>query len=157
MIWFWPGERGTIYQASQILNGHFEDSYGNNRIGIWKVTLTNVPETPLLDGGLGTLHQRTVKTLASGVVARLAHNAYLQYLVDTGIFGLLSYLTIIVTSVLVRRRDQWESAYAALMLTALNYAVQDFFNLGVPVASPFFWIILGLLQTEAHGKPDAAV
>ena len=156
-IWSWPGESGTLHEASQILHGHFEDYYGNDRIGIWRVTLANVPEAPLLGGGPGTLRLRTVKTLRGGVVARLAHNVYLQYLVDTGILGLLSYLAIIITSLFVRRRDQWKPVHFALILAALSYALQDFFNLGVPVASPFFWIVLGLLQTETHKKPDAVV
>ena len=156
-VWFWPGTSGTIYQASQILHGHFEDSYGSERIGIWRVTLTNVPESPMLGGGPGTLHLRTVKTLSNGSVARLAHNTYLQYLVDTGIFGLLSYLAIIVISLFVRPRDQWKPVRVCLILAAMSYAAQDFFNLGVPVASPFFWIILGLLQAKTDEEPDAAV
>lgn len=156
-VWSWPEERGTLYEASQILHGHFEDSYGNDRIGIWRVTLTNVPEAPLLGGGPGTLRLRTVKTLSGSIVARLAHNVYLQYLVDTGICGLLSYLAIIVTSLCIRRRDRWKPVHFALILAALSYAAQDFFNLGVPVASPFFWIVLGLLQTETHEKPGAAI
>lgn len=154
-VWLWPEERSTLYEASQILHGHFEDKYGNNRIGIWRVTLTNVPEAPLLGGGPGTLYLRTVKTLSGGVVARLAHNVYLQYLADTGILGLLSYLALIVTSLFVRRRDQWKPVHIGLVLSALSYAAQDFFNLGVPVASPFFWIVLGLLQTDTHEKPKA--
>lgn len=157
VIWFWPGGRGTLYEASQILHGNLQDRYGSDRIGIWRVTLSNVPEAPMLGGGPGTLYLRTVKTLRGGSVARLAHNVYLQYLVDTGILGLMSYLTLIVTSLFVRRRDQWKPVHFALILAALSYAAQDFFNLGVPIASPFFWIILGLLQTETHEKPDAAV
>lgn len=155
-VWSWPGERGTLYQASQILHGNFEDSYGSGRIGIWRVTLTNVPEAPLLGGGPGTLRLRTVKVLSNGNVARLAHNAYLQYLVDTGILGLLSYLAIIVTSLFVRRREQWKPVHIGLILAALSYAVQDFFNLGLPIASPFFWIVLGLLQTDTHEKPGVS-
>ena len=155
-VWFWPGESGTLYEASQILHGHFEDSYGNSRIGIWRVTLTNVPESPMLGGGPGTLHLRTVKTLADNTVARLAHNAYLQYLVDTGVYGLLSYLAVIVTSLFVRRRDRWKQAPIGLILGAMSYAVQDFFNLGVPIASPFFWIALGLLQTKTDEEPGIA-
>lgn len=53
VVWFWPGEKGSLYEASQILHGHLEDSYGNNRIGIWRVTLTNVSDAPLLGGGPG--------------------------------------------------------------------------------------------------------
>ena len=156
-VWFWPGERGTLYEASQILHGHFEDSYGNERIGIWRVTLTNVPESPMLGGGPGTLYLRTVAVLSNNAVARLAHNVYLQYLVDTGVLGLLSYLAVIVTAVFVRPRDQWKPVRVGLILAALSYAAQDFFNLGVPVVSPFFWIVLGLLQAETGEEPDAAV
>ena len=155
-LWYWPGESGSLYEASQILHGHLEDSYGSARIGIWRVTLTNVPEAPLLGGGPGTLHLRTVKTLSSGAVATLAHNVYLQYLVDTGILGLLSYLAVIVTSLFARRRGQRKRVQASLIPAALSYAAQDFFNLGVPVASPFFWIALGLLQTETHEKTGTA-
>ena len=156
-VWSWPEDRGTLYEASQILHGHFEDSYGTHRIGIWRVTLTNVPEAPLLGGGPGTLRLRTVKTLSDGTVARLAHNVYLQYLVDTGILGLLSYLAVIITSLFVHRHDQWKPIQTGLIPVTLSYAVQDFFNLGVPVASPFFWIVLGLLQTDTHEKPGGTV
>lgn len=153
VIWFWPGEKGTIYEASQILHGHFEDHYGTNRIGIWRVTLSNVPERPLLGGGPGTLRLRTVYYLAGLGVANLAHNVYLQYLVDTGILGLLSYLAVIVTSLFVHRRGRWKQVCVGLVLAALSYAVQDFFNLGVTISSPFFWIVLALLQTDTHEKP----
>ena len=155
-VWFWPGEEGTIYEAREILHGHFEDRYGNARIGIWRVTLQNVPERPLLGGGPGTLHLRTVYYSNAGV-ANLAHNVYLQYLVDTGFLGLLSYLGVIVTAVFVRRRGHWQPATAALIIAALSYAVQDFFNLGVTIVSPFFWIVLGLLQTDTHEKPETAL
>lgn len=157
VVWFWPGESGSLYQASQILHGHPDDFYGGERIGIWRDTLTNVPEAPLLGGGPGTLHLRTVRVLSDNTVATLAHNTYLQYLVDTGILGLLSYLSVIVTSLFVRRREQWKPIHAVLLLAALSYAAQDFFNLGVVVASPFFWIILGLMQTETHEEPGEAV
>ena len=156
-IWFWPGKSGTLYEASQILHGHFEDSYGGERIGIWRITLTNVPESPMLGGGPGTLYLRTVAVLSNDSVARLAHNAYLQYLVDTGILGLLSYLAVIVAAIFVRPRDQWKPVRVGLILAALSYAAQDFFNLGVPVVSPLFWIMLGLLQAETGEEPDAAV
>ena len=154
-VWSWPGESGSLYEASQILHGHFDDHYGTWRIGIWRTTLTNVPEAPLLGGGPGTLHLRTVYELYyNGRKAYLAHNVYLQYLVDTGGLGLLSYLAVIVTSLFARRRGQWKPVCAALAVAALSYAVQDFFNLGVTIVSPFFWIILGLMQTETHEKPQ---
>lgn len=154
MIWSWPEESGSLYEASQILHGHFEDHYGNWRIAIWRTTLTNVPEAPLLGGGPGSLYLRTIHIFSNGMVAYLAHNVYLQYLVDTGVLGLLSYLAVIVTSVFVRRRGQWSPVCAGLAITALSYAVQDFFNLGLTIVSPFFWIVLGLLQADTHEKPE---
>lgn len=155
--YFWPGESGTLYEASQILHGHIEDSYGSGRILDWRVTLTNVPDAPLLGGGPGTLHLRKVAVSKNGSVARVAHNVYLQYLVDTGVLGLLSFLALIVTSLFVRRRGQLKQARASLILAALSYSVQDFFNLGLPIVSPFFWLVLALLQTDTHEKPETAV
>ncbi|HBD86136.1 MAG TPA: hypothetical protein DC001_01765, partial [Clostridiales bacterium] len=58
-IFFWPGTEGTMYELSQFLHGHIDDSFGSSRILIWRETLGVIAERPLLGGGPDTLTLRT--------------------------------------------------------------------------------------------------
>ena len=78
-----------------------------------------------------------------------AHNAYLGYLVNVGILGLLAYLSAIVCSLVTwfkRRRDG--AMYPALGAAFVCYLIQDFFGLNLPLSAPLLWVIWGLLESR---------
>lgn len=144
---------GTLGEIKQMLKGHFEDSYGSGRIGIWRQLLEQYSRRPILGGGPGTVSDRveinysryvpeTGKTLKTRVDN--AHNEYLGYLMDEGAVGLAAYLTLIVlTAVLwIRRRG---TLLAAIGCGLTGYWAQSFFGLGLCLVLPVIWLIWGLM------------
>lgn len=73
----------------------FEETSNQGRVGIWKATLKSAVDHPLLGVGVGNfpsvlkLNPSAIKAGAS------AHNIYLNFLAEMGIFGLLIFLLII--------------------------------------------------------------
>ena len=152
-VYFYAGSSGTVYELSQVMHGHIEDSYGSSRVRIWRRALALFREHPLFGGGPGTIVERlevrfsrvvpeTGETLKS--FADNAHNVYLGILVNTGLLSLLAYLAAIAASLRKAARRDTESA-APLVAALLCFWVQDFFGLGLFLVAPLMWLLWGLL------------
>lgn len=153
-IYFSPAEEGTIYELSQVMRGNIGEKFGSSRILIWRECLKAFPDHPILGSGPDTLALRvdvqfsrvveeTGKTLRSGVDN--AHNEYLGYLINTGILGLLSYISLLLCCLHGWLRRLASPQVCAVGLGILCYCAQSFFALGLPLVSPLMWLSLGLL------------
>ena len=87
--------------------------------------------------------------------SRYSHNAYLQIWAETGIFGLLSFMFLIVTilkSGLKEMRDSSDKIMSAALISAacafLIHNLMDF-TLFLPELSLIWWAILGLLSNRS--------
>lgn len=156
-VYFWPGQSGFIHEASQILHGHVEPSYGHDRIGIWQLAWTYVREHPIIGNGPGSgawLLQsiREVNEEMNRVtVTYNVHNTYLGYLMEGGLLSLGCYLAILGGAAWGWVRRCANDGLAALGAGVACYLVQDFFSLNLVVAAPFLWVGLGLLAgTDAR-------
>ena len=159
LLWFWPGTDGAAYEISQMIHGHFEDSYGSSRILIWRGCLALAPERPLLGGGPGTLSMRldiifsrfvpeTGTTLESYVDN--AHNIYLGYLTNTGVLGLAAYLWLLLCCGLSAFSSNDLSRVCALAVFC--GAVHAFFGLGLCLTEPIFFVFLGFCASRIGKK-----
>lgn len=165
-VYFWPADSGTVWELSRILHGDIRDEFGSHRVQIWRAALDLVPQRPLLGGGPGTFGRRVDIVWeryveAIGSVRRTAvtntHNAYLGYLVNHGIAGLLSYLALIVCSAVTWLRRRLDRPYYAAMGGGLLCAlIQDFFCVNLSLVTPLMWVVWGLLETadEAGFLPE---
>lgn len=72
-----------------------------------------------------------------------AHNEYLEYLVTTGIFGLLTYILIIIRSITtgVKKSNIFTIASA---LAVFAYAAQATANIAIPIATPIYIAFLSI-------------
>jgi O-antigen ligase len=156
-VWLWPGDSGTLWEASRVLHGDIRDEFGSHRVQIWRQALSLVPARPLLGAGPGTAAARlnivwtrfieqTGVTRTTGVDN--THNVYLGYLLNVGILGLGAYLAAMACSFVtwVKRRHTG-ALFAALGAGMLCYFVQDFFGIGLVLSSPFLWLAWGLLES----------
>ena len=143
----------SSYELGQMLHGHFEDSYGSGRIGIWRQLLSVYPQRPLLGGGPGTVsdrieinYSRYVPETGSTLKTRVdnAHNEYLGYLMDDGALGFTAYAAMVVLTLIrwIRRRRE---ADAALGCGLAGYWVQSFFGIGLCLVLPVIWLAWGLM------------
>lgn len=164
LIYFWPGDCGTVYELSCVLHGEIHDQFGSSRILIWRDVLALVPERLLFGGGPDTLALRLDLTFSrfvpeTGVTLHTfvdnAHNEYLGYLVNVGLLGLMAYLAAMVCSIVtwLRHRDV-ASILPALGCGILCYWIQGLFGLGLCIVAPVLWILWGLLESRDHNFAD---
>lgn len=154
---------GPAYEASRMLHGDFDDSFGSARIGIWRQTLERIADRPWLGGGPGTLAARLdivfSRVTETGVTLTTrvdnAHNIYLQLAADLGLPALAAYLLLLgaLTAGWWRNRGA-NGATAVLGAAIVCYAAQDAFNLGSILVQPLFWLLAALLTAQIKaGKP----
>ena len=101
----------------------FEDSWGNYRGFVWRRLMEAYRDfsVPQMLFGYGNESVKAIMTdryyddmmNTVGVIYDNAHNEYLQYLITTGIFGAVSYVGLLVTTV------------AALVRTAVSGAAMN--------------------------------
>lgn len=155
-VYFFAPESGTLWELSQVLHGHLEDSFGSSRILIWRRVLEIIPQRPLLGGGPGTLalridvnFSRFVEETGNTLTAFIdnAHNEYLGTLANTGLLSLLCYAAAQIVSVVLAIK-RGGCAALCLICALVCYWISGFFGLGLFLVSPLMWICWGLLAAE---------
>lgn len=146
---------GVLYEAHQLMHGHWDNHYGSGRLFIWQAAAKLVPQRLLLGGGPDTLGIRTKAYFehydaAFDMMIRskidTAHNEYLNVLVNQGLPAMLLYLAALVfTAVFWVKTSAADSAVAICGSGVLGYCIQAFFGISSPVSTPFFWLLFGLL------------
>ncbi len=79
-----------------------------------------------------------------------AHNEYIQYLVTTGILGLLSYISIWAANIYCIMKNKLKvSLYTkAISLAIIIYLIQAAVNINQPISTPLLFLLLGVSQIE---------
>ena len=90
------------------------------------------------------------------------HNEYLQNLVTMGPIGMLSYLGLIIGSVIViwktaKSAEEKTWLFAAAFAIAC-YGTQAMVNISMPIVAPVMWVLIGLglsaVREAAHGAEE---
>lgn len=157
-VYWYPAESGSLYELSRILHGDISDSFGSNRIRIWRAVLDLVPAHPLLGGGPDTLaarldltFSRLVEETGATLVTRVdnAHNEYLGHLANLGALGLGAYLIAMAASLRTWFRQCNTVVSAAIGCAVLCYWLEGLFGLGLVLTNPLLWTFWALLETES--------
>ena len=142
-----PSLSDTLWQIQQVLKGKMQDSFGSNRIRVWRRALLRAGEYPLFGLGPGTFRfiiQLPVLTERGPLedVFDNPHNVVLQVLVDGGIpaacFFLCLLLLLIISGI---RRGGWNSV---LSLSVAAWLLQGMFTFSICVVTPVFWAVAGM-------------
>ena len=149
-LWFYNGHSsGMVWEASEVLRGNWNDTFGSRRIFIWRNVLENIHmETLLLGTGPDTLGYWPIepfsryidaigRTVFTGIDA--AHNEYLHILATGGLLSLLSYMGALFWAMIkwLRAPDNTLSAISGTGM--LFYFIQAFFGISQFLTAPFFW------------------
>lgn len=157
-VFFYKGNNLTIHEVSEVMHGRMSDDFGTGRGLIWNQGIELFLEHPWLGTGPGTTSKRfyiqwyRANTGITNYVDN-AHNAYLGYLINIGVFGTLSYIIFLICCLIdwIKKRNKG-SFYIALGSGILCYLMQDFFNLNTYFTAPLLFIMLGLLITKVKVK-----
>jgi putative inorganic carbon (HCO3(-)) transporter len=130
----------------------FMDEAGGGRYIIWQSVMTMIQENPLLGKGLGTFMMH-FERYAPDMGSYYAHNCYLQIWAESGIFSLVSFLSLSAFVVykgirLSLKKGVSDLDYFSTALTAsiVGFLVGSFFDtqLYSLQLSVLFWVILGV-------------
>ncbi len=154
---------GILYEIYELLNGNFEDNFGTYRIFLWKRTIPLIPEFPLIGSGPDTFAIRFMAKYTQDIAAigpltinDTAANVYLTMAINTGIIGLLTYLSFIFFN--LKEGIKKMNGYSAILLIAIIcFLIQDFFNLWLVIVTPIFWLLLGLHYRSICSKKTTHV
>ncbi len=148
---------GFLYEASELMHGRWDDSFGSGRLYIWRNVIQLVPEHPLLGGGPDTLGLRTTAAFerydeSLGILIHsaidTAHNEYLNILVNQGAVALALYLLMLGVSTFRWVRDAGKSITVAVCGCAvLGYCIHALFGISSPISAPYLWIALALMNS----------
>lgn len=163
-----PGGTG-LWEVQEILHGRWQDGFGSERLGVWRMTLDMSKEKLLFGIGPDTflyaLQQYLVRTGQSlWQTFDNPHQMLLAVLIGSGVPALLLYLLLMgwVFALAVRtaRKNPWTGVLA---LGAGGYLLQGMFVFSVCLVTPLFWLTLGMMVSlsthdeTAHdptGTPD---
>lgn len=161
-VWRYDGGNRTLWEASRLLHGEFDPSFGAERLRIWRDCLPLVRERPLFGGGPGTFWLRGVEPFVWYLPDRVvpaevtaAHNEYLNILVDQGAFALLAYLALLGAALARCFRRAAEPRFAVCGAGLLCYAAMAFFSVSTCVTAPFVWLLLALCAQKRNGEESA--
>jgi hypothetical protein len=144
-------QRWSVYEMREMLHGRAKDTFGSNRIYIWRNALEAFSNhNPVIGSGPSAFWQAfpaqaEARTL-HGVVFDKAHNEYLQILVCQGISGLLCYLIFLGYLLVKAIPKAFKNPLLVAVLAGFTgYSVQAFFNISLPIASQMLWVMAGIL------------
>jgi hypothetical protein len=145
-----------LYQAREALHGNLDDDFGTGRVFVWRSSLSAASEHLWWGTGPDTFDKafepfQAETQLRYNLRFDKAHNDYIQILVCCGILALIAYLALLAgafTPHLIRAFD--DPLLLAAIGAGLSYCIQSFFGVDVPIASPLFWMILGLTGSLAR-------
>lgn len=152
---------GTLGQISNMLNGKVRDNYGNNRIGLWKYTFMLASKRLFIGFGTGSFRMafsdftQQLAPSYSNNTYDFAHNEYLQILYNCGIFGLISYIGLVVSPIIMGIKKLYTTPQILILSFAiLGYLIQAFFTFSIVLVSPLFWVLLGMLCCEVQSATN---
>lgn len=129
---------------------------GLNRIGLWRITLDMIADSPWVGFGAGNyptmITAYRTADIDGGIINR-AHNDYLELIADQGLIGslIIGFAVLMVLGHIFaayrRRRDALARgilfASLAACLTFLLHGLVDF-NFRIPANAAYFFAILGI-------------
>ena len=137
-------------EVKEISTGNLDESYGTNRMHIWKETIKIVPKNIYfgvgIDNFLNAFGDEPLRSERGRKIDK-AHNEYLQTLVTEGIFALIAYLIFIIAVCLKGLKTK--SLY---LIPVFGYLVQAFFNISVIEVAPLLYILMGFMVKKVKVK-----
>lgn len=141
----------------------FSQRWGNGRGYAWTKLLEIFKELPLYQKLIGT----GPETLGYEMVSRFndemyelfgfhfdnAHNDLIQYLITVGLWGMLTYVLLVVSA--VRSCIKSEDAVSrAMLLPIIAFFAQSLVNITQPMTTPLFFVFLAFSQCRPYEESN---
>lgn len=141
----------------------WNDKWGSYRGYIWRISLENYCNLPIVNKLFGTgpdtlepvlmvNYEKEMYSMFSAYYDN-SHNELIQYLCVTGIFGLITYAGIVVAVFIsgVKRCRENESALPIYM-GIVCYFIQSFVGINQIMTTPLYFLCMAFISTEKNKK-----
>ena len=157
LVYILPTAEGSwLWELQETLHGRAQDSFGSERLGVWRMTLDLCTRSPWFGTGPDTFYYafRSYLTETGQQLTQNfdnPHNLLLQTAVNCGIPAALLLLALCWAAVHHARK------HGGLLwaLMAVGFLTQSMFTFSICLVSPMLYCMLGLCCTEA-GYTSAA-
>ena len=96
-------------------------------------------------------YTQDVAELGELTIEDTAANSYLTILVNTGFFGVISYLIYIGLQLINGLKN--DNKYSIVFFIAfICFLIQDCFNLWVVIVTPIFWILMAIMFLSTNSS-----
>lgn len=143
----------------------FSDEWGTFRGMIWRITIEAYREQPLMHKlwgygldtfGLLVYGFRDETRQISGQVFDSAHNEYLQYLVTSGLFGLIAYLGFFSTTLVSVVKKCVHQRWGTILVFGIGcYLAQAMLTINLPIVTPLMWMLLSMAAATKNSTREA--
>lgn len=152
-----PERMGGLWEIHEALNGRAQDSFGSERVGIWRAALAVTREHQLLGAGPGTFLRAGREALArEGIALRqsfdTAHSLWLDTAASSGVLGLVCLGWLVLS--LMRNCLRGGDAGRVLALCVAAYLAQGCFTFSICLVSPMAWAVFGMAAGIAPDAPQ---
>ncbi len=147
-----PRSMGGLWEIHETLQGRGQDSFGSERLGVWRIAWDMALDHPIVGIGPDTFNVAAEGYLADAFMVLeqsfdTPHNLFLGYLYGSGFPGLILYLALLA-AVLHRCRRGGETG-AVLAAALLCYLAQGCFTFSICIISPMAWAVMGMAAALA--------
>lgn len=155
-------EGNGLWELQEILHGRVQDTFGSERIGIWRLTLEMSTESLLFGTGPDTfLYAMDDYLLRTGqsLVQRFdnPHNMLLAILSNNGLPAMVAFIALCAAALtLALRRAKQEPLLLPAALAVACYLLQGMFTFSICLVTPMFWAMLGVMTAMANAIPAPA-
>ena len=138
----------------------FSESWGTDRGKIWlfaaRLYRSYSPAQMLFGAGPSALfHADAAARVFADAALDTAHNEYLQYLLVSGVAGLIAYLAALGFAIYAGiQRCAKAPAVRGLLLSLLAYAAQATVNIAQPASTPLLFLLIGVLISTVPAKNE---
>ncbi len=151
---------GTWEGIFAVLNSlKIQDRFGSGRGYIWRTTIEGWLDLPLWDKitgyGLNCYYSFIQKYDAAGATEMFvgmklvdAHNEFLQFLVTTGVFGVVGYFGLLISTVVSSAKKYLEKPIMLLgIVVPCGYMAQGLVNNPTVFLTPYLFLMLGIIKS----------
>lgn len=148
----------TMYELKDADSGEI----GSFRMYIWRFGIKAIPKYWAFGIGLDNFADVFLKNPEyhdGDLMQAKAHNEYLHYLVTQGVFQFITYISLLVYTIVtgirnvINNKDEEERFINWILLGMIvGYAAQAFFNSSIVYIAPYFWITIGMCLSHKNQR-----
>ena len=154
-------EGSGLWELSEVLHGRPQDSFGSERLGIWRLTLEMARKDLLFGTGPDAfwyaMPQYMLETDQQVLWQSFdtPHNMLLAVLSGSGVPALILYLALMITVAVLCLRACRQDPWALALLAGLAaYQLEGMFTFSICLVSPMFWAMLGMAVSQTFRQED---